>query len=359
MFLSRIKPLAISHQPLAIFLFLTPFTLSTFLILFLVGQVHSQLPGITPAWFVTEGGDLHSNSGGISSNIPATCTEVNGCNLNHYRIKGYGPVLPGVPNTLSMPLRFGEIEQGVITCSGSCSGIGGTEFDTERIIYDYAYFERLFRDLPDCTAADEASCFRNRSWDGTSKPTAGAGIYQASGSVTIDTTWAETAAIEGVDISGNWVITGGDRIVLMIPGNVLIKTGIRFQQTTTNAGGMLAIIARDNIAFHHSIVSGQESGGVWSDTGVRVGGVYVADDQIITCANDSGGPASSSDCDGQILFGGVFVAWRGFNLGRDLGSTLNATAPSEVFVYIPEFTACLPACFKRPIHFFKERLPGP
>lgn len=351
MFLSRIKLSAISYQPLAIFLFLILFTLSTFLTFFLVGRVHSQVG--TPAWFVTEGGDLHNNSGSVSSNIPTTCVDPD-CNLNHYRIKGYGPVPPGVPDVLSMDLRFGLEEPGVITSGG---------FDTTRIIYNYAYFERLFRDLPNCpagTPADllEASCFRNRSWDGTSKPSDGAGIYQASGAVTID--WEDTVEIDGVpNVSGNWVITGGERIVLMVPGNVLIEKGIRFQQTDQNAGGMLAIIARGSIAFHHSIVSGQESGGVWSDTMQRVGGVYVADNRIITCADGYDNPAPSGDCAGQILFGGVFVAWGGFNLGRDLGNTLNATAPSEVFVYVPEFTACLPACFKRPIHFWQERLPGP
>lgn len=338
-------------RKLTILTFLTLFTLSTFLSFFLVSRVYSQLPAVTPAWFVTEGGDLHTNSGGISSSIPADCTEANGCNLNHYRIKGYGPVLPGVPDALSMRLRFGEIERGVITSGG---------FDTSRIIYNYAYFDRLFADLPDCTAADEASCFRNRSWGGD-EPTQGPGIYKRTGDVTIDWTDSVDLDVGGViqTVDTNWVITSGQRITLLVNGNVIVRNGIRFQQTTTGAGGMLTIIASGSIAFHHSIVSGQESGGVWSDTGQRVGGVYVAGNQIITCARDDGSPAPSSDCNGQILFGGVFVAWGGFNLGRDLGSTLNATAPSEVFVYIPEFTACLPACFKRPIHFWQERLPGP
>lgn len=342
-------------------------------------EVRAQAAPTAP-WFVTEGGDIHAGSlvgglpvgGAIKSEIPKlglACNQSR-CNIHHYKIKNLEPE-DSTKNIrfLSLKSRFSDPankKPGVVSCSGSVQtgdgdvssestwvfqGPSGTKFDIDRIKYGYDYFKRLW--------ANETKI----PWDGATEPDR-SGIFEYTGDALIDWGTATDFGDGNGTISTNWVISGGKRITLLVGGNVRVKKGIRFAGESGTGGGMLAIVASGNILFHKDIQSGDFSGGAWTDKGQRIGGVFVADGQIVTCADDIW-----SDCDmdtetsHQILFGGLFTAWSGFKLNRNLdpdGSLgdLNSEGPAEVFVYIPEFAACLPDYFKRPLTFWQEEAPG-
>jgi len=169
-----------------------------------------------PAWFQVDSGNLHANSGDVSSLIPLTAIE---------------PYLnTGVAGVASYTgsLGLGDLDEESINETGeswrATTSYGGIQTD-------YGYFSRLMQDDPDGVG----------SWGGGGAP--GSGVYQASG---------------GVVGEGGWSIGSGSKIVLFFDGDVTVEGDI-----SVDVGGFLAVIASGNISV--------------ADTVVNVEGVYIAD----------------------------------------------------------------------------------
>ena len=228
----------------------------------------TEPPLAASAWWQVESGNVHADAGAVVSEIPATCT---------------GACLPYL-----ITQSAGNEDTGLLSFSGSVSLGEGTinengddwqaETGYQGTQTGFDYFQRILSDDPNGIA----------EWTDGSLPAAD-GVYLATA---------------GVLTSGTWSVGSGEKIVLLIPGNVTIGSDINVAP-----GGFLAIIASGNIAV--------------SDSVTNIEGVFVAD-----------GNFSSGSGDQPLTGEGIFIGWSGVTLGRNLAD--NSLTPAETFIYRPD-----------------------
>jgi hypothetical protein len=146
-----------------------------------------------------------------------------------------------------------------------------------------------------------------------------------------------------VTISSGWNVASNESIVIFVNGDLLI-TGVN-PQIKVAEGGFLAFIVKGNITF--------ERGVGWfnapNNTASTIEGVYIADKQIITVHDTTGGS------DTKFVGAGTFVGWSGFQLQRSYtDGTTNQTRPIELFQFRPDFVRNAPVRMKQPIQVWQE-----
>lgn len=254
---------------------------------------------IVPGWFQTRDGDVHSQ-GSLNSPIPDTATD------KYLSLVGLGGY-PGVVSYNGADADFGE---------GSASQIGWlakSGLSLKSSYYDYFY---SLLDSPTVDNFDEGS------------PPSQTGVYYQSGDV----------------IAGNWQVTGGNKIIVLVNGNLAVTGKI-----TVEEGSFLAMIVKGSL-YIKGTLEGDEINPV-------LAGVYLADGQIMTdcaglIASDCG---SSPEAKKQFVGAGMFIA-SNFDLGRDLGND-NDETPAESFIYRPDLWINSPSSLWQASHTWQELAP--
>jgi hypothetical protein len=223
------------------------------------------------AWFQVDGGNVHADGGNVSTYIPDTC--VGAC--APYLITGETG-LPSYTGGLSLGSDFDTAN---INETGS-EWRSQTEYKGDST--DYAYFARILSDDPD--GFD--------TWTGV-EPTE-SGVFSGEG----------VTQTQG----GDWSIGGGQKTVLLVPGDLTIENNISVAE-----GSFLAVISSGNITINDSVTD--------------LSGVFISDGIINSCETSS---------DVQLIAEGIFVGWSGINLCRDFGDDANNTQAVERFVYRPD-----------------------
>lgn len=137
--------------------------------------------------------------------------------------------------------------------------------------------------------------------------------------------------------NGTWQIASGEKIVVLIKGNLTIKNRINVAP-----GGFLAMIASGDISIDPSVDS--------EDGQPAVEGVYIADGRFSTGGGDPAG-------DKKLVIAGTFVGWQGMALNRDFKSDRNNSEPAEAVIYRPDLITSAPSFMKRPTYVWEEVAP--
>lgn len=241
-------------------------------------------------WFQTQGGDMSSEQG-ITVTIPSTCVLAeNQASCGSVDIGGtiYTPLVRNSSSGDSA-LPFAPSLNIYETPNAIASGNRRSALSSyQGRVFDYGYYYAQTGVLP------------RGSWNGSGKPTASeAGtIYLSSGDILIDSDW---------DMGGGGV---DEKLFIIHNGNVTITSNINVEP-----GSYLGIVASGSINFASSVT--------------QVEGVYMADALNIA---STGNEVSEQ----QFVGEGTFVGWSSVSLNRDRGTT-NNTAPSELFIFRPDF----------------------
>ena len=240
-------------------------------------------------WFQAQGGDISARDS-IQETIPSTCVlPENQASCGSLDMGGtiYTPLVrdlgtdPGM--VFSSSIDIFETANAITTSAGqsALSSYQGR-------VFDYGYYYAQTGILP-----------RER-WTDSSKPAASeAGtIYLSSGDVMIDSDW---------DMGGGGV---DEKLFIIHDGNVTITSNINVEP-----GSYLGIVASGSITFASNVT--------------QVEGVYLADSLNIASTGDE-------LTEQQFVGEGTFVGWSSVSLNRDRGTT-NNTAPSELFIFRPDF----------------------
>lgn len=241
-------------------------------------------------WFQTQGGDMSSEQG-IAVTIPSTCILAeNQASCGSVNIGGtiYTPLVRNSSSGDSA-LPFAPSINIYETPNAIASGNERSALSSyQGRVFDYGYYYAQTGILP------------RESWNGSGKPTASEEgiIYLSSGNIVIDSDWNMGGG--GVD----------EKLFIIHNGNVTITSNINVEP-----GSYLGIVASGSINFASNVT--------------RVEGVYMADALNIASTGDE-------NTEQQFVGEGTFVGWSSVSLNRDRGTT-NNTAPSELFIFRPDF----------------------
>ncbi|MBD3279698.1 MAG: hypothetical protein GF390_03235 [Candidatus Pacebacteria bacterium] len=138
-----------------------------------------------------------------------------------------------------------------------------------------------------------------------------------------------------LDLSTAWNISGGNKVVILVNGDLNITGNTDSQLIDIEPGSLLMFVVSGNINIAADVgYSDPTTDPLTSDPNLE--GIFIASGSINL---ESQSPASS---DNKFIGAGSFVGWGGVNLNRsyDDGSTgaaNHATQPTEVFLYRPDF----------------------
>ncbi len=255
------------------------------------------------AWWQVRGGDVLS-LGNLVSPIPPTCT---GSCIPNFNLAGLNTTFPGV-NIYNGTGKF---------TSGTGTGVSGQNFDwkvnaqTYSRTYDYDYF---WSQVP-------ADVYPNI-------------VQIPGGSSYTQGTFVSSSASRGFEwfrvngdfhMSSHLNISGSRKVILFVDGgNLNIWGDVTIQNP--GQGFFMAIVGKRSNGLRGDIV-------IRADAANDLHGIYIAE-----------GTLSTGTYPSQFNGRGAFVAYDGFNLGRDRGSN-NATSPAEFFEYAPEQMMLFPNFF--------------
>ncbi len=246
--------------------------------------INFYLNNFKQSWFQVEGGNLHADSGNVSSAIPDTCSGV--CSP-YLIVEDAGGATGAVSYTGIYEIGDGD----GIGEDGSDWALN-TEYKGQQT--GYGYFNRILEEDPAGVA----------SWGGE-KPGGLEVVYKG----------------EGVDriSGGDWSVADGEAIVILVPNDLVIDVNI-----DVAVGGFLAIISSGNISI--------------GDEVTNIDGVYIADGIIATCeSSECGNSEGSGDItDEQLTVEGILVGWGGVDLRRNFASADSNLNPSEFLIYRPD-----------------------
>ncbi len=141
-----------------------------------------------------------------------------------------------------------------------------------------------------------------------------------------------------------WIVPATEKIIVFVHGNLKVNN-----TTTVEPGGFLMFIVDGDITFDSSL-----GNSVLTNTTANVAGVYIADGTISF-------PEAAPLENKKFIAEGTYVGWagdssgQGIYLGRNyLTDLLNATNPTEVFRFRPDFLINAPDSIKRPMRLWQE-----
>jgi len=240
-------------------------------------------------WFQTQGGDISARDS-IQVTIPSTCIlAANQASCGSVNIGGtiYTPLVRdlGADSGMVFSSNIDIFETpNAITTSTERSALSSYQGR----VFDYGYYYA------------QTGILSRESWNGSGKPVPSeeGTIYLSSGDIIIDSDW---------DMGGGGV---DEKLFIIHNGNVTITSNINVEP-----GSYLGIVASGSITFASNVT--------------QVEGVYMADALNIA---STGNEATEQ----QFVGEGTFVGWSSVSLNRDRGTT-NNTAPSELFIFRPDF----------------------
>lgn len=271
------------------------------------------MQGISEGWWQASSGDIHADSSGggdnIDSAIPDTCADIATCNP-YILANSEDDILQGLLTHTNGTIDAGEGDEAE----------SGWELTSDYTgdLTDYDYFYSLAQDY-DVLPEEE--------WDGE-EPTEDVNyVYSDDTTIDIDQAWLSDYDKKAVFYFGGG--TADNDVTLNINDNVSLASG-----------GFVGFIVDGNVNIS-SDVEGFE-------------GVIIADGRI--AINSTG-----SNDDNQFNGQGMFIAWSGFdlnrNLGFDAGGGDNRTSPAELFTYDPELMFSAPSALKKPNYTWVEVTP--
>lgn len=174
----------------------------------------------------------------------------------------------------------------------------------------------------------------------------GIGIYRYSGNLTLDST-------------NPWSLSSSEQIIVFVNGNLTIDDvpGGQNRITTVAPGGsgFLMFIVSGNITVtsdvgYTNIYTNPAAANI-----ANLEGVFVADGTLTIAGQDGA-------TDRKFIGAGTFVGWEGIVLGRnyDQGGNpqLNNAAPTEVFIFRPDFIVNAPRQVKSAQMTWRELEPS-
>lgn len=292
-------------------------------------------------WWQTQLGNIYA-ANSYASNIPQSCADnPSECDANLITggALGFSSDSAGV-QPAGAPLSGGV----AISANGWYTAYNGVEqphavntSHDNMTKEDYAYFARQV----DLNAAVQLDGTITELPSGATPLADGTEVYYRNGDLIVDYTSTQT-------------VPDTRKIVIFINGNVSLTSTPDTQMLEVTQGGYIGFISNGKITFEGSV--GNEltypSGG--SST-PNVAGVFVAD-QIIVASD-----ADASTKDNQFIGEGTYVGWSGVMLERTFDNTtnaidraLNATNPSERFIFRPDFTINTPKIMHQPSIIWQE-----
>lgn len=297
----------------------------------------------TDAWWQFRGGNAYTGATtGTSfySNIPTdTCNTGVGC-IPYLSARdlsdtaGTAGLVVSAGGEVDVDDTQGNQNTASINQDGTALIARGTA--TTRLRENYDYFYRLYS-------------------MGTSSPAVtNDNAVQAYGFVKPDPNSAGTAPDNGrayayngdVTITDAWTVDADEEIVVFINGDLTITNGAGVDHLIQVApGGFLAFIVSGDIIVNATV------GNPVANNSPVLDGVYIANGTINIQASGTGG-------DRQFVGAGNFIGWSGVTLSRDLrvggSGSQNATNPSEVFVFRPDFIENIPTRMTRAYSLWQE-----
>ncbi len=297
----------------------------------------------TTAWWQFRGGNAYTGATtGTSfySNIPAdTCDTGVGCipylaarDLND--TAGTAGIAVSAGGEVDVEDTQGNQNTANINQDGTALIARGTA--TTRLRENYDYFYRLYSmgtSSPIVTNDDSVQVYDFVKPDPNNAATApdNGRAYAYNGDVTI---------------INDWLVAADESIVVFINGDLTITNAAGVDHLIeVEPGGFLAFIVSGDIIVNATV------GNPVANNSPVLDGVYIANGTINIQASGTGG-------DRQFVGAGNFIGWSGVTLSRDLrtGGTgsQNATNPSEVFVFRPDFIENIPARMTRAYSLWQE-----
>jgi hypothetical protein len=269
-----------------------------------------------PAWWQAKEGDVHANRD-ISNYIPSSTPPP-------YLCLDGAASFPGViSNSGSVDLHNSDPSLKVSRTEWQVNGETSENlsgFGINNTLYDYHYFDQK---LP------TSRC----NFDG-SRPTVDPincpeGIYK-------------TPLLTDITVNNQWPnITSTEKFVILVDGNLTFTKKI-----AVDPGGFIAFIVKGDIILDRAVGENPASS---SDKTLE--GVYIADGFIRSMR-----VSDTPDTNKRFNGGGIFIAYGGFDLRRDLGNR-NDQNPSEYFEYRPDFLINFPKEFAEKPQVWQESAP--
>lgn len=280
------------------------------------------------AWWQTQGGSVFSASPdgvALQSLIPATCVS---------------PTC--IAALITEDAASTDLSDGFVMTGGGSTNSNG--YSTERqpgilvtgtrnnkFKEGYTFFTREY-DFGQNPSDDWAGS-ANNALKPSSAPSGGKLAYfhdsTANGTLTIQNAWA---------------VGAGEKIVVIVKGDLLITNPSGTEQLISVAqGGFLSFIVSGTITIDDTVGNNASS-----TTTSNLEGIFIADGQIVV--ESSGDTATEK----RFVGAGSWVGWSGLDLNRDLGVTTNETIPAEQFVFRPDFMVNTPSEMARPRYVWQE-----
>jgi hypothetical protein len=282
-----------------------------------ITDVNFFITDVAQSWWQTQNGLVYagtSTGNALVSQIPTSCS---GACLGYLSLKNAidasessGLAITGggdIDTDIDIALRYSKMRE-----DSTQSRVIGSIYNGPR--ENYQYFYNLY------SMGSAPTTDFNGSQPG-SAPVNGRAYYAGS-SQSINTAWN---------------VTGGQKIVVFVNGNLDINNTIKVAE-----GSFLAFIVNGNITVSNTVGNTTAT-----DASTNVEGVYIADRIII-----QGGLAGG---DKRFVGAGTFVGWTSVTLGRVFNDpATNDTASTELFIFRPDLVQNVPERMTRPLYSWQE-----
>jgi hypothetical protein len=141
-----------------------------------------------------------------------------------------------------------------------------------------------------------------------------------------------------ITISSPWTVKSGEKIVVFVNNTLRINAAITVKQ-----GGFLAFIVKNSLTISKDLGNTDPNDGT-----PIVAGVYVSDGALVIEGGRAGG-------DLRFVGEGTFVGWGGVSMQRQFANAAyNASIPTEMFRFRPDFMQNVPDLMTKPIYIWQE-----
>lgn len=167
-----------------------------------------------------------------------------------------------------------------------------------------------------------------------------------------------------LDKDTKWSIPAGTKAVVFVPGDLTIvaadadpDTAAQMQQLiNVDEGGFLAFIVKNDIIIDSSLGYNGTKATIASFQTPIIEGIFLASRFLVIETFDN---ASTTPADNKFVGAGSFIGLGGVDPQREFADSttrreLNATAPTETFIFRPDFVVNTPNVLKKPVIQWRE-----